>query len=139
MLCADWDSLVFVKLLLLPAFVVGYLSKLFSFVVSKLLLLSASEGTISFVFRDVLSLSFLINLAEINGGVFFTTFCSQTTTDEDVTVDDDAVVRGADTSVALVKHVFDGAEVITDDNVSPVVDTDDCKVAFVVVGFDDKL
>ena len=101
------------------------------------------EETISLVFKDALSLSFLINLAQIEGGVtlalFFTTFCSGMTTDDDVTVEDEAVVRGTVASVAVDKHVFDEVVVITDENVVTVVDAEDCGVAFPVVGLDVKL
>ena len=136
MLCADWDSLLFVKLLLLLVFDAEYLSKLFSFVERKLLLLTVvREGTLSFVFKDVLSLSGLINLAEIDG-VEVTAFCSETDTAEDTIFGDEAVAIEAFESdrQGCVEFL-----VFSDDSMGAVVDTTDCTVDFDVTGLDVKL
>ena len=133
MLCADWDSLLFVKLLLLLIFDAEYLSKLFSFVKRKLLLLTVvRERTLSFVFKDVLSLSGLINLVEIDG-VVVTAFCSETETAEDTIFGDEAVAIEAFESVTHGSVEF---LVLSDDNMGAVVDTTDCTVDFDVTGFD---
>ena len=138
MLCADWDSLLFVKLLLLLVFDAEYLSKLFSFVERKLLLLRVvRERALSFVFKDVLSLSGLINLAEIDGVVvFFTAFSSETETAVDTIFGDEAVAIEAFESV---RHGCVEFFVFSDDSMGAVVDTTDCTVDFDVTGFDVKL
>lgn len=138
MLCADWDSLLFVKLLLLLVFDAEYLSKLLSFVARKLLLLTVvRERTLSFVFKDVLSLSGLINLAEIDGvEVFVTAFCSEDETAVDTIFSDKAVAIEA-----LESDIHGCVEflVFSDDSMGAVVDTTDCTVDFDVTGFDVKL
>lgn len=142
MLCADWDSLFFVKLQLLFAFGEEYFSKMFSAVARKLeLLWVARERLFSFVFKDVLSHSFLTALMEIGVvTVFFSIFCSETDAEDEGVLKIETVVFEAITPVADDEH--DAAEfvVISDGKVEIAADTADCVVVvFNVTGLDNKL
>ena len=91
----------------------------------------------SFVFKDVLSLSGLINLAEIDGvKVFVTAFCSETETAEDTIFGDEAVAIEAFESV---RHGCVECLVFSDESMGAAVDTTDCTGDFDVTGFDVKL
>ena len=95
----------------------------------------------SFVFKDVLSLSELIDLVEIEVDMgFVTPFCSESKYDDEVWFCVEAAAFEAVAPVADVKHDFAEFVLIVDGNVETVVDTTDCVVVvFDVTGFDNKL
>ena len=95
----------------------------------------------SFVFRDVLSLSEVIALVEIEVDmVFVTAFCSESKWDDEVSFSVETATFEAVAPVADAKHDFAEFVLIVDGIEETVVDRTDCVViVFDVTGFDNKL